>query len=527
MNNLVTVEYDNFENKKRVLLKKFISPSIIDKTLGLEDVGIMFSANQEGDNEPIINLFIGHNPCNIGKVKFLIKLDDKDIFSFDALVSDEKGAICDITQEFHKICEANTIEIRLKDDNGHLDMASEQFRVGAHAIYNAIIDETAYVEELQKEEKIEEENNKRADLEKIINKEKYTQRTERIKNRGVNKFFKSEYDKFKQKLEVTYNGELELETLNATMRLIKSKFDFRYVDVAENSPTLIIDLAAISKIELNLKEGELTLLLNDNERLTLNPHENYSEPYFESYHIESNWYALTEEELKTLCDANSIEMRVTNGHEYADISTEDVQLLARRFYNAVIDDMAYTDDLLTQDEREAAERERLRQERLLEEAKEARIRAEKRAEWWAANKRKVGIAILILIGIIVSIVAVKKISDAIAAKHAVAEAYEIIEQGKELVSTYHFDEAKDLYDQAYRMTMDKEVRNTIQEQNDELAKARQAAESEYNNALRRLQILLDADDNEFNQYSNECLDKMIAIHPEAKTTQYFQNMRGK
>ena len=176
---------------------------------------------------------------------------------------------------------------------------------------------------------------------------------------------------------------------------------------------------------------------------------------------------------------------------------------------------------------EAAERERLRQERLVKEAEEERIRAEKRAEWWAANKRKVGIAILILIGIIVSIVAVKKISDAIAAKHAVAEAYEMIEQGKELVSTYHFDEAKDLYDQAYRMTMDKEVRNTIQEQNDELAKARQAAESEYNNALRRLQILPDADDNEFNQYSNECLDKMIEIHPEAKTTQYFQNMRGK
>ena len=176
---------------------------------------------------------------------------------------------------------------------------------------------------------------------------------------------------------------------------------------------------------------------------------------------------------------------------------------------------------------EAAECERLRQERLVKEAEEERIRAEKRAEWWAANKRKVGIAILILIGIILSIVAVKKISDAVAAKHAVTEAYEMIEQGKELASTYRFDEAKDLYDQAYRMTMDNEVRKAVQEQNDELVKARQAAESEYNNALRRLQILLDADDNEFNQYSNECLDKMIAIHPEAKTTQYFQNMRGK
>ena len=174
-----------------------------------------------------------------------------------------------------------------------------------------------------------------------------------------------------------------------------------------------------------------------------------------------------------------------------------------------------------------AEQERLRQERLLEEAKEARIRAEKRAEWWAANKRKVGIAILILIGIIVSIVAVKKISDAIAAKHAVAEAYEMIEQGKELVSTYHFDEAKDMYDQAYRLTENEDVRRKVMEKRKELEEASNAAESEYNNALRRLQILLDADNNEFNQYSNECLDKMIEIHPEAKTTQYFQNMRGK
>ena len=180
-----------------------------------------------------------------------------------------------------------------------------------------------------------------------------------------------------------------------------------------------------------------------------------------------------------------------------------------------------------QEEHEAAERERLRKEREAKEAEEARIRAEKRAEWWAANKRKVGIAILILIGIIVSIVAVKKIYDAIAAKHAVTEAYEMIEQGKELASTYRFDEAKDLYDQAYRLTENEDVRREVMEKRRELEEASQAAEGEYNNALRRLQILLDADDNEFNQYSDECLDKMIEIHPEAKTTQYFQNMRGK
>ena len=60
-----------------------------------------------------------------------------------------------------------------------------------------------------------------------------------------------------------------------------------------------------------------------------------------------------------------------------------------------------------QEAAEAAERERLRQERLVEEAKEERIRAEKRAEWWAANKKKVGIAVLVIIaviGILVSII---------------------------------------------------------------------------------------------------------------------------
>ena len=178
-----------------------------------------------------------------------------------------------------------------------------------------------------------------------------------------------------------------------------------------------------------------------------------------------------------------------------------------------------------EEKRKKEEEERLRrEEEKRQRAEQERIRAEQKAISRAQNIKKAKKAALIFIVLAPVIVAAVKVYNVIATKHAITQAYEMIEQGNELVSTYHFDEAKDLYDQAYRMTMDKEVRNTIQEQNDELAKARQAAESEYNNALRRLQILLDADDNEFNQYSDECLDKMIAIHPEAKTTQYFQNM---
>ena len=178
-----------------------------------------------------------------------------------------------------------------------------------------------------------------------------------------------------------------------------------------------------------------------------------------------------------------------------------------------------------QEEREAAERERIRKEREEKEAEEARIRAEKRAEWWAANKKKVGIAILILIGIIAAIIGVKKIVNVIAAKQAVSQAYKMIEQGEALIPSYKFSEAKQLYDKASRITDNDDVHKKVQEKRKELEEASQAAESEYNKALKRLKILLDADDNVFNELSNACLDKMIEIYPDRRESVYYKNLR--
>lgn len=178
-----------------------------------------------------------------------------------------------------------------------------------------------------------------------------------------------------------------------------------------------------------------------------------------------------------------------------------------------------------QAEREAAERERICKEREAKEAEEARIRAEKRAAWWAANKKKIGIAILVVIGVIAAIIGIKTITNMIAAKKAVADAYELIEQGDQLVATYHFDEARELFDSACKKTNDSEVQKQILKSTNKLAGARQFADLEYNKALRRLRVLLDADDNEFNQYSNECLDKMIEIYPNKQETIYYKRMR--
>ena len=58
-----------------------------------------------------------------------------------------------------------------------------------------------------------------------------------------------------------------------------------------------------------------------------------------------------------------------------------------------------------------------------------------------------------------------------------------------------------------------------------LRQAREDATAEYNEALRRLKIYLEADDYIFNKYSNQYLDKMIKIDPKRKETIYYQNLR--
>lgn len=177
-----------------------------------------------------------------------------------------------------------------------------------------------------------------------------------------------------------------------------------------------------------------------------------------------------------------------------------------------------------EEKRKKEEEERLRrEEEKRQRAEQERIRAEQKAISRAQNIKKAKKAALIFIVLAPVIVAAVKVYNVIAAKHAITQAYEMIEQGEALIPAYKFDEAKQLYDTASRITDDDDVQRKVQEKRSELEEASNAAESEYNNALRRLQILLDADNNEFNDLSNACLDKMIEIHPEANTTQYFQN----
>ena len=162
----------------------------------------------------------------------------------------------------------------------------------------------------------------------------------------MNKFVKSEYDQFKQKKVIKLKEEIKLDSQATSMMLLSPKIGFRQVTVANNPSTLVMDFTATSISGLHLSNGELQMIV-DGKHYSFEPHESYSEPYLEKYHIESDWYEINEAYLKSICDAKTIALRVTNGDEYADItSMEKMQWGARAMYNALFDKTAYVNEIL-------------------------------------------------------------------------------------------------------------------------------------------------------------------------------------
>lgn len=381
----------------------------------------------------------------------------------------------------------------------------------------------------------------------------------------MSKLVERNEDKFHNKLElitkeITLWSASKLYDYGLSWQRHDIKANFRYWSTPEGD-TILLDIDYGGPDWMFLREGDIVIRINNSKNIIVKPRG-------EDSNVSSNegdkiicreilYYEMSIEDFKDFCAATSAEVRVTGSNNYIDCKAEELQKIGRILHDNIFEPL-YDPNIKyitcpkcgatmrereskcpqcgtpkeeiqrlikEQEEREAAERERIRKEREAKEAEEARIRAEQRAAWWAANKKKVGITILVLICIIAAAIGVIKVNNVVNEKQAITQAYEMIEQAEALIPAYKFDEAKQLYDTAFRITDDDDVHKKVQEKRKELEEASQAAESEYNNALRRLRILLDADDNEFNQYSNECLNKMIEIYPDRRESVYYKNLR--
>lgn len=183
---------------------------------------------------------------------------------------------------------------------------------------------------------------------------------------------------------------------------------------------------------------------------------------------------------------------------------------------------------IAEEKRMAAEEERKRkEEEERKRAEEERIRAKELAERQKRTAKKVLIAAAISVAAFLLIRGGMKIAQTIATKRAVAEATITIEKADALIATYQFDEAQKICESGLRNINNEEARHIVLAKETDIRTAKNKADEEYENALKKLKILLDADDNVFNKYSNECLDKMIKIYPNRKETIYYKNLRGK
>ena len=184
--------------------------------------------------------------------------------------------------------------------------------------------------------------------------------------------------------------------------------------------------------------------------------------------------------------------------------------------------------------------ERLEAERR---AEAARLEAERQAEAarleYEAKKKKVYTTIILSTAILILFVFLGiKLYHIIDIKIQTQKALEAsrhnISLGDSCLVIYHFDEANKYYSDAIienNNIMEKEevreMNKYISKKQEESAEYKQKIDEEYNKYLKRLKVLLIADDNVFNKYSNECLDNMIRIYPNRKETIYYKNLRGK
>lgn len=182
-------------------------------------------------------------------------------------------------------------------------------------------------------------------------------------------------------------------------------------------------------------------------------------------------------------------------------------------------------------EQEEAEERKRREEEEHQAANARRLRLEEEERLREEKKAKAAKWFLIVLGIIIVVVVVvlliQKNIEKKQYQQALVTAKAYIASGDSCVAIYHFGEAQEFYDKAKHTEAGQEVYNEILKKESALQNAQNQANQEYNDALRRLKIFLDADEGEFNDLSNACLDKMIQIYPNRKETKYYKNMREK
>ena len=175
-------------------------------------------------------------------------------------------------------------------------------------------------------------------------------------------FLTTETDKFKNKTTT--------ECVNPYV--IKNEYDDLMTASFKHTSTPEVDAVGISILYASsdwifLRDGELIININNVENVVLKPKGAYTDTIrgnFEAYskvakvkltgsdsvHCwEGAWYELSQDMLKKICDAQSVDMKICGGKTYETVNANSFITYSRLFYNAFYDSEAYKETVAKKD----------------------------------------------------------------------------------------------------------------------------------------------------------------------------------
>ena len=151
----------------------------------------------------------------------------------------------------------------------------------------------------------------------------------------ANRFLKVDYDKFANKTVTSMKDEYNVSDSGVIML----KAMLRHVSMPDLD-SLVLDLDYVGPEWFFLRNGNLTININDVENVVLKPHQSYTNNHY-CLCVESDWYQLDQELLKKICDAKSLEFKISGAKVYDIVNGNRFIEYAQKFYNGFYDEEAY------------------------------------------------------------------------------------------------------------------------------------------------------------------------------------------
>ena len=148
-------------------------------------------------------------------------------------------------------------------------------------------------------------------------------------------------DKFNDKTTSTVNVKLALPTNEA---FNNTTFGFRHVSTPKFD-ALILDVMVQHLDWYHFENGELTFNINGVKNIKLKPHNQGKDVAtidHTTYVFENNYYEMTQEQLKELCDAKSLDIQLSGKGCAIEMSGQEFISYCQLFYNQFYDETMYT-----------------------------------------------------------------------------------------------------------------------------------------------------------------------------------------